>query len=158
MEQKWSLRPATEEDLENVSRIEAKVHPAPWGIQHFRSELTKPYSQFLLMTDDATDQEVAGYIVGWFLFDECQILNVAVSLPFRGLGFAKAMIRKLVTLAVNKNLRKVSLEVRKSNLPAIQLYQSMGFVIVQIRKSFYSNGEDAYFMTLSLEPSDPIRF
>jgi ribosomal-protein-alanine N-acetyltransferase len=49
------------------------------------------------------------------------------------------------------------LEVRKSNLPAIQLYQSLQFVITHVRKSFYSDGEDAYQMALSFE-EDPIQF
>lgn len=157
MESPLSLRPATEDDLKQLAEIEARVHISPWTLEHFRSELTKPYSQVLLLTDDETDSEITGYIVIWFMFDECQILNVVVDVPHRGLGLGKLMIRKAISLAGNKGLRKMSLEVRKGNLPAIHLYQSTGFVISHIRKGFYANGEDAYLMTLSLD-TEAIRF
>lgn len=156
-EQKWSLRPATLDDLEKMVQIETQVHVAPWTLEHFRSELEKPYSQVLVLTDDETDTEIAAYIVIWFMFDECQILNIVVDTPHRGLGFGKMMIRKAVSLAGNRGIQKLSLEVRKSNLPAIQLYQAVGFVILHVRKSFYSNGEDAYLMSLSLS-AETIRF
>lgn len=153
----FSLRPATTEDLEQILKIEQQCHVAPWTEDHFRAELIKPYSQFLVLTDDETDTKIVGYIVSWLMFDECQILNVVVDLPYRGLGFAKRMIRKAAIVAAQKGVNRVVLEVRKSNLPAIQLYQGLRFVITQIRRGFYSNGEDAYFMTLSLV-DDPIDF
>lgn len=150
----FSLRPATPDDLSAITEIERKVHVAPWTEEHFRSELAKPYSQVLLLTDDETDSKIAGYIVYWLMFDECQILNVVVDLPYRGLGFAKDMIRRAVAAAERKGAKKVELDVRKSNQPAVQLYQAMKFVIVHVRKGFYSNGEDAYQMTLFLDAKD----
>jgi [ribosomal protein S18]-alanine N-acetyltransferase len=147
----FSLRPATAEDLPKVLEIERRVHSAPWDEDHFQEELTKPYSQFLVFTDDETDETVAGYIVFWILFNECQILDVAVDLPFRRRGLAKEMVRKAVNFALKKDIRKVLLEVRKSNSAALHLYQSIGFVVTHVRKGFYSNGEDAYQMALFLE-------
>lgn len=151
MEGSYSLRPATSDDIPAILALETKVHSAPWGEENFRFELSKPYSQFLVMTDDETDNTVAGYIIYWVLFDDCQILNVVVDLPFRGLGLAKKMIRQAAQSALQKGIKKLSLEVRKSNLPAIQLYQSLKFAITHVRKGFYSNGEDAYQMTLHLD-------
>src|SRR5437868_6573985 len=99
MEPSFSLRPATTEDIGHVLEIETHVHRTHWNEAHFRAELTKPYSHFLLMTDDETDNEVAGYIIFWTLFDECQILNLAVSLPFRGVGLAREMLKKAAALS-----------------------------------------------------------
>jgi ribosomal-protein-alanine N-acetyltransferase len=147
----FSVRPATEDDLAQLAEMEKRVHVAPWTEEHFRAELGKPYSQTLLLTDDETDTRIAGYIVFWLTPDHAEILNVAVDLPFRGLGHAKALIRKVGTLASQKGLKKVLLSVRKSNLAAIQLYQKLNFTIHAIRKGFYSNGEDSYEMVLSLE-------
>jgi ribosomal-protein-alanine N-acetyltransferase len=151
MEGSFSLRPATTDDLASILEIERKVHVSPWGEENFRFELSKPYSHFLVMTDDESDSHVAGYIVYWVLFDECQVLNVVVDLPFRGAGFAKRMIRQAAQTALQKGIKKLTLEVRKSNSPAIQLYQNLKFVITHVRRGFYSNGEDAYQMTLLLE-------
>jgi len=153
----FSLRPATPEDLVRVTQIEAAVHIAPWSSENFSAEMSKPYSHFLVLTDDETDSEIVGYIVFWTMFDEGQILNIVVDLPYRGLGLAKFMIRKTVQLVYQKGIKKIVLDVRKSNLPAIQLYQRLQFVITSIRKGFYSNGEDAYQMLLSMT-DDPFRF
>jgi ribosomal-protein-alanine N-acetyltransferase len=103
------------------------------------------------MTDDETDTLIAGYLVCWTMFDECQILNIVVDLEYRGLGLGKFMINKIFALATKRNIRKVVLEVRKSNLSAIYLYQKMGFSITHVRKGFYSNGEDAYSMVAFLD-------
>ncbi len=152
LESSASLRPATAEDLPKILDVECRAHVSPWTQTHFQTELTKPYSTFWVLTDDETDSQILGYIIFWFMFDECQILNLAVDLGFRGLGFAKYMMSSCVQLAVRKGLSRVVLEVRKSNLAAIQLYQNLGFTIRQLRKEFYSNGEDAYQMTLDLGP------
>ena len=150
-ETQFSLRPITPDDLPQLITIEKQVHPAPWTEAHFAAELTKPYSYFYVLTDDETDSRIAGYIVCWMMFDDCQILNLVVDLPFRGLGMAKLMIRKAIGLALNKNIKKVVLEVRKTNMPAIQLYQGLGFTITKILKGFYGNGEDAHQMTHFLQ-------
>lgn len=150
----FSLRPATEEDLLTVEAIEKRVHIAPWDVSHFREELNKPYSHFIVMTDDETDQVIAGYVVYWMMGHEegsCEILNVAVDLPHRGMGFAKKLVSHVATQAARSGAKKVILDVRKSNIAAIQLYQSLRFVITHVRKNFYSNGEDAYCMTLLLD-------
>src|SRR4051794_3102358 len=110
METKFSLRPATLDDLVRVTFIEQLVHIAPWNEAHFRAEMDKPYSHFLVLTDDETDSEIVGYLVFWMMFDECQILNIAVDLPYRGMGLAKYMIRKAVQLTYQKSIKKVVLD------------------------------------------------
>ena len=156
MSAQFSLRPATSDDMQSIIQIEQKVHVSSWTESQFQSELAKPYSNFLVLTDDETDTSIAGYIIFWMMYDECQILNLAVDLAYRGLGLAKMMMRKAMVLAIKKGIRKMTLEVRKSNLAAIQLYQELHFAIIHVRKNFYSNGEDAYSMMLSLE--DDLRF
>lgn len=151
--QTLSLRRASTDDLAELVRVEKQVHASPWDEAHFAAEMEKPYSRVLVMTDDETDSVIAGYVVFWLMFDEAQILNIAVDLPFRRLGLARAMIRQVVSHAIKKEIRKVILDVRKSNQAAIQLYQSMRFTVGQVRKSFYSDGEDAYTMVLLLDDS-----
>jgi ribosomal-protein-alanine N-acetyltransferase len=147
----FSLRPATSEDVAQILLIEQKVYPvAPWTEEGLSAELTKPFSKFLLYTDDETDSKIAGYIIYWMLLEDCRILNLAVDLPFRGLGLGQQLIAHAINDAMRQEFPRVSLEVRKSNTPAIQLYQKMKFTISQVRKRFYSNGEDAYEMTLDL--------
>jgi [ribosomal protein S18]-alanine N-acetyltransferase len=147
----FSYRPVTLEDLPALVELEKKTQPSPWNEEHFKGEMQKPYSQVLVLTDDETDKIIAGFVVFWMMFDECQILNLAVDVPYRGRGLGKQMLQRVVSSALKKSLKRVALEVRKSNAPAIQLYQGVGFAITHVRKSFYSNGEDAYQMTLFLD-------
>jgi ribosomal-protein-alanine N-acetyltransferase len=153
----FSFRPASEEDVTKLLDIETRVHKSPWTAEHFKSEIAKPYSSVWVLTDDETDTDLAGYIVFWMLMDEAQILNVAVDLPYRGMGYAKRMVHQAVSAALKKGIRRVTLEVRKSNTAAIQLYQSQRFVITHVRKSFYSDGEDAYQMGIDLTEA-PVEF
>lgn len=148
--QGFSIRPVTEDELPKVFEVELRSHLAPWNLESLRAELTKPFSRFLVMTDDETDEQIAGYIVFWLMMEEAQILNLVVDLDFRGRGFAKEMLRCVVNQAVKSGAKRITLDVRKSNAGAIQLYQAAKFSITQVRKGFYGNGEDAYMMSLDL--------
>ena len=142
----FSLRPATEEDLDRVSKIEGSVQLVPWTRKHFEEELQKPYSRFLILTDDETDTLIAGFIVYWIQEEDLHILNVAVDTPYRGKGMGRFLMRKAMDDARQSRCKRLILEVRKSNDRAVQLYHAMGFEITFIRKNFYSDGEDAYQM------------
>lgn len=153
-EPSFSIRPAAEEDLSKIIELEKKCYPFPWTLEAFRMEFTKPFSNFLVLTDDETDSVIAGYIVYWLMFDECHILNVATDPEWRGLGFAEKLIRQAINSALRKDAKKVFLEVRKSNAGAIALYQKLGFFIDHIKKNFYEDGEDGYFMLLYLDKAN----
>ncbi|MBI3535161.1 MAG: GNAT family N-acetyltransferase [Deltaproteobacteria bacterium] len=122
---KPSLRKATADDIAQILEIESKATPAPWTQDGFSKELSKPYSHFLVLTDDETDSMVLGYIVFWILKDECEIFNLAVHLEYRGLGYAKIMLRKALDMALHANVKNIVLDVRKGNDAAISLYQSL---------------------------------
>lgn len=146
-----SIRPATPDDLEAIVAVEARVHLAPWTRANFEGELEKPYSTTWVLTDDETDSKVFAYVTFWAMDDSIEILNVAVDLPHRGLGLAKLLLQNVIREGVKREAKRLILDVRKSNLPATSLYQRSGFVITQYRKAFYTNGEDAYHMTLPLD-------
>ena len=147
----FSLRPATEDDLNSILEIECKSYPVPWNEEAFKVEIQKPFSHFLVLTDDKTDSVIAGYIVYWLMFDECHILNVAVCSDWRGLGLATRLVRKAIDDAIRKDMQRVFLEVRKSNAQAVALYGKLGFFVDHIKAKFYDDGEDAYFMMLFLQ-------
>jgi [ribosomal protein S18]-alanine N-acetyltransferase len=161
MEKSFSPREATAEDIPRLVAIEQKIHPAPhakWTEEHFQAELEKPYSKIWVLTDDETDTEIAAYLAFWMMYDECQILNVGVDLPFRGMGHAQFLIRRAIDQALRTGLKRALLDVRKSNVPAIQLYQKLRFTVQHVRKGFYADGEDAYGMVLSLEGEPAVEF
>lgn len=147
----FSLRPASAEDLAPVLEIERKSYPLPWTEDAFRQEMEKPFARFLVLTDDDTDAVIAGYIVFWLMFDECHILNVTVHPDWRGLKFGTRLVRQTINEAMKRDAKRIFLEVRKSNQTAVSFYQTFGFFIDHVKKAFYADGEDAYFMQIYLE-------
>ena len=147
----FSARPASEDDVEQILKIENVSYPLPWKKEAFLEELKKPFSHVIVFTDDETDSVIAGYIVFWIMFEECTIHNITVNLDYRGLQFGLKLIEIAKKEALRSNCKKLVLEVRKGNDAAIKLYQKSGFFIDHIKKGFYENGEDAYFMTLFID-------
>jgi len=150
------MRPATPDDVDQIMEIEKLVHVCPWSKESFLREFSLTQSRFLVLTDDETDEKILGYVVYWSLEGEAQILNVAVPLEYRGLGFGFKLVGQVVRQAIQENFRRVFLEVRISNTAAMGLYQKLGFAITARRNGFYSDGEDAYVMDLLL--NDAMRF
>ncbi|MBS4026014.1 MAG: GNAT family N-acetyltransferase [Clostridia bacterium] len=78
-----------------------------------------------------------------------RLYSVCTSWQFVGQGFTKIYLyNRLVDLA--ENFIKVTLEVRVSNQKAIDLYASLGFIVRNILKEYYDDGEDAYQMVIEL--------
>ena len=78
--------------------------------------------------------EVTGFIEAQIIADEIHLYDVAVAPKFRRQGFAEELIEKLTELPCSSIL----LEVRESNLAALQLYKKCGFAVDGIRKNYYS--------------------
>jgi ribosomal-protein-alanine N-acetyltransferase len=143
-----SLRPASLDDLAQISKIESVSYPIPWTREQFEQELNTKQARFLVLTDDETDEFVVGYIIYWVQAEGVSLLNVAVHPEWRGLGNAQKLMRAMVNETVKDEISKITLEVRASNLGAIRLYQNSGFKKTHERKSFYANGETAFVMEL----------
>ena len=146
-----SIRNGTEDDVAKLAALDKRLQDNPWTEAHFRDELEKKYSTTLLMTDDETDEFIAAYIVFWLQAEECEILTVGVDPKLRRLGLAQQLVEMARKLALQAGAKRMVLNVRKSNEPAISLYQKLHFAIEHVRKRFYSNGEDAYEMVVMLD-------
>lgn len=147
----FSIRPATKCDIPQIIDIENRVHKSPWNAEHFIAEIKKPFAFFWVLTDDETDSQIAAYIIFWIIGEVGSVLNLVTDLEFRGMGYAQHMVRSGVRQALKQSCNKMILEVRKSNSAAIGLYQKTGFTISRIQKAMYSDGEDAYHMSMPLD-------
>jgi ribosomal-protein-alanine N-acetyltransferase len=88
--------------------------------------------------------EIVGYTVCWCFARELHIGNVAVSRKWQRLGIGSYIMDRLAEHFGETEI--FYLEVRESNHAAINLYKKHGFKILYIRKSYYSNGENALVM------------
>lgn len=144
------IRDATDRDLPRIIEIERVAFPAPWTLASFQRELTLPFSRIMLAQPIPGDL-IAGFLCRWLIADECHILNIAVHPDSRRLGLGTVMMNEAISEAKSSGANMVTLEVRRSNLPARQLYRKFEFEERRLRRHYYGPGEDAIIMELRFD-------
>jgi len=133
--------------IDQVYDISAEAFPLPWSKEEL---LKETYNEASVNLVSLIDDEVVGYLQCWYTFDEADLINIAVKSSHKREGIAHAMMIYLLEILRQKEIANIFLEVRVSNLPAQKLYESFHFKIVNRRKRYYINGEDAFIMSLDL--------
>jgi len=101
------------------------------------------------------DGVVVGFVVGILLSDNTgRIISVAVASEYRRSGIATQLMNQILKLFVERRVKSMRLEVRKSNIGAQQFYQRLGFVAAGTVPQYYSDGEDAIVMVKELDKGD----
>ncbi|HEX2057634.1 MAG TPA: ribosomal protein S18-alanine N-acetyltransferase [Actinomycetota bacterium] len=133
--------------LRKVLAIEARVYPRPWSASLFLSELAQKSSRTYLVARH--EGEVIAYAGMMFTGLEAHITNIAVDPDFHGRKVGSRLMLRLVTEAIARGARTLSLEVRVSNLPAQSMYGKFGFSVAGVRKGYYiETKEDALVMVV----------
>jgi [ribosomal protein S18]-alanine N-acetyltransferase len=153
------IRDATASDLARITEIERMSYSAPWSLKSFERELSLPFSKILVAEtrpSDSAEESVrefasgaramAGFLCRWLVADECHVLNIAVHPEYRRQGVGFVLLNTTIAEAVAKQAACVTLEVRRANLPARQLYRKLKFEERRLRKHYYGPGEDAIVM------------
>lgn len=140
------ILPVEEADCAAIAEIEKASFSSPWSEEALLSALENPASVLYKAENNGT---VAGYAGVSIVCDEAYIMNVAVAPRYRGLGIGTRLMKSISECAFSRGCAFVSLEVRKSNLQAVSLYSSLGYVEKGERKDFYSDPvENGIIMTL----------
>jgi ribosomal-protein-alanine N-acetyltransferase len=134
-------------DLPNVIAIERRVFPTPWSLAMFVLERSKQSGICLAaVLEETHGRRLAGYLICSRYDEVWHVMNVAVDIEYQRLGVASALLAELYAQVDDEDAR-FTLEVRRSNLPAIRLYEREGFRAVGVRRRYYQdNGEDALVM------------
>ena len=134
----------TDAHVAQVAELEKICFSDPWSEKSVASELCNPLSLWLVAMDGET---VAGYVGSQSVADEADMMNVAVHPDYRRKGIARRLVEGLVAALREKGVYSLALEVRASNVPAISLYEGLGFSQVGLRPNYYRNPkEDAYIL------------
>jgi [ribosomal protein S18]-alanine N-acetyltransferase len=144
------IRDATARDLPRIIELEQLAFPSPWTLASFQRELTLPFSRIMLALPDPGDQ-IVGFLCRWLIADECHILNIAVHPESRRHGIGAILMTEAINEAKSTGANVVTLEVRRSNLPARQLYRKFEFEERRLRRHYYGPGEDAIIMELRFD-------
>ena len=150
MDNQLTFRYATIADIDQLLFIEKTCFATPWDRASFEHEITINKHGHYLIAE--YNNEVVGYAGAWWVYDEGHITNVAILPTFRGRKFCKLLREAVLILAKQNEVSYLTLEVRASNLVAQNLYQSLEFQALAIRKRYYTdNQEDAVIMRVDFD-------
>lgn len=138
------LREATLDDAPALARIARDALPEGWSEASLRTVLARAGACAL------TTEPVVGFVLGWQIADEAEILTLAVERDFRGQGHGRALVVDLLARFREAGVKRVTLEVRSSNDAARALYGSLGFAEAGQRTGYYRDGEDALVLGAAL--------
>ncbi|MGI6679320.1 MAG: ribosomal protein S18-alanine N-acetyltransferase [Dehalobacterium sp.] len=142
--------PLQEEDLEQVLAIEQCSFPTPWSKQAFISEIYDNSLSYYCV--GKLNGRVVAYGGMWIIIDEAHITTIAVHPDYRGQKIGEKLLSHLIVQSMVQGALRMTLEVRPSNVPALNLYQRMGFKNAGRRRGYYTDTkEDAIIMWKTLE-------
>ena len=132
-------------DVNEIYAIEQENEVQLWSIKNFKdSILAKHFFKIFFFNEN-----IVGFIVARLIQHECEILNVGVTKTMQKKQVASKLMDELIGECNNKNIKHIFLEVRTSNIPAINLYKKFYFNEIGVRPNYYltSKGhEDAIIM------------
>jgi ribosomal-protein-alanine N-acetyltransferase len=136
------IRRARQGDLRTIAEIELRSFSNPWHADTFHSLLKRPRARIFVAEDPVTG--VVGYTVLWWVLDQGELANLAVTEDRQGRGIGSMLLDHTIDQAMKVGVKSLFLEVRMSNRRARRLYATRGFTQISVRRGYYQNPpEDA---------------
>ncbi|XKM12941.1 ribosomal protein S18-alanine N-acetyltransferase [Orbaceae bacterium ac157xtp] len=140
----------TKDDFESAYTIETISHIIPWSKNTFLSNQGDHY----LNKKITLNNKIVGFLISHVILDEATLFNIAIDPAHRKKGLAKKLLTALIDELTTQNVTNLWLEVRASNIAAINLYEQLGFNQLTIRKNYYptldNKSEDAIIMAYTI--------
>lgn len=154
------ISPVTEQDFDRLFNIEQSAHLVPWSKGTLLNNQGERYLN-LKLTDhtvesknEAQPAKIVAFAICHLVLDEATLFNIAVAPNAQGKGYGKRLLQHLIEQLQAKQIQTLWLEVRESNTTALNLYRSLGFNEVTLRKNYYptptGERENAVVMALYL--------
>lgn len=128
-------------DLPAVLQIERNTQPVPWSRLAFEESLTRSESddtvRYVCETLKDPDSCCVAFVIVSHIVDELHIMNLAVATAWQGQGIGHSVLDRIFQLAKVFRAKRMFLEVRKSNVSAITLYEKWGFELINQRPNYY---------------------
>lgn len=143
------FEPMTAASMDAVVAVEQTAYCHPWTRGNFTDAIASGYATQLLMAGD----QLLGYFVAMVGVEEVHLLNITVAPAFQRQGWAQTMLEALAIWSRGQAALWLWLEVRESNLRALQVYERHGFRRVGVRKAYYPalRGEREAAIVMSLK-------
>lgn len=138
---------ATEADLPAIDEIERHSFPVPWPVEVFAAELTREWARIDVLRAGA---RVVAFHNWWLVTGEVHVLAIATHPDYRRRGLGAELLAHALDEGRAGGATCATLEVRRGNVPAIAMYERLGFKVVHVRKRYYHDDEDALVMSAAL--------
>lgn len=135
------IRYFNEEDIQSIYELGMQITSNFKKTNDLNKLLNDAYTKILVYEND---KKLIGFLMYTELTDTVDILDIIVEEESRKKNIASCLLDYMFT-ELPSTIKLLTLEVRKSNVPAINLYEKFGFSVVNTRKNYYEN-EDAYLM------------
>jgi ribosomal-protein-alanine N-acetyltransferase len=143
-------------DVDSVLKVQnACKGITAWRARDYEQMSHDPRGMLLVAESEGRiSQEIVGFSACYRIEAEAEVWNIAVAPTHRRRGVARMLLTEICQQLAKAGVCRLFLEVRESNLPAAELYRSLGFAPLGRRKDYYQNPrEDAVLLVLKL--SDP---
>tara|TARA_B100000686_G_C16740623_1_gene946365 strand:+ start:753 stop:1235 length:483 start_codon:yes stop_codon:yes gene_type:complete len=146
----FKLTEVKDQDLGPMSRIHALCFDDGWTSAMMKRILAMPGAGGLVARV-GWRWEIAGFVLQRVITEECEVLSLAVSPDWRGIGIGRFLLERARWVASDAGASRLLLEVAEDNCIARRLYVSAGFVPVGRRPGYYSrkDGSSAAALTMS---------
>lgn len=140
---------ASIDDVQAIVELEkTRFNSDAWNQTQWENEFTN--NEFAIVYLLKKDNEIIGYIDFWILFEQATIAKMCIKKEYSHQGFGDLLLKEALKAIDENYCISTSLEVRVSNIPAIKLYEKNLFKTELIKKGYYSDGEDCFFMIRSI--------
>ena len=152
------LRRFKPSDLDGVVRINRECLPENYTDLFFIN-LFKRFPETFIVAE--VDGEIVGYIMCRIetgipsfkvlgISKKGHVISLAVLPNHHRKGIGYQLMREATQAMVNYKAKECYLEVRESNIPAVNLYKKLGFETTRAIRNYYADGEDAFLMAAQL--------
>jgi len=139
-------------DIERVMQVEREVYEFPWTERIFSDCIRVGYLCWLALHGE----DIVGHAIISVIAGESHMLNLSIARRHQRQGYGRQFIEFLVNEARSREAHTMMLEVRPSNIAAINCYNSAGFNEIGSRKDYYpapDGREDALLFAKQITPS-----
>ena len=142
------ISPASSDDIDSIVEIENSTNLLPWTKAQFISSMEVGHYSTVLEHGDV----LIGFAIFSPVIPESHLLNIAIDPAYHRKGLGNKLLKQIILQNKAIGVKVITLEVRISNLIAINLYEKNGFHKDAIRQNYYSGPEkeDALLMSLKI--------
>ncbi len=148
------VRPLAVADLPALEGLEQRCFDDPWTPAALAAALSHPHGLALALDQDGAPGHgsgLVGFALGVVVLDEGELHTIAVDPDHQGRGLGRQLLQAFLRACRDRGARRLFLEVRLHNTPALALYHSQGFRDLRRLADYYGPGQDGLALLLDLD-------